>query len=154
MSDYEAARSEAAAKLSRANAKLDRCRDRGNVRLSDLEMVRNDLAELVGEYGAALDELRALATEYGIDATFASTRSVTFTVADTLGDALKALEEFDAKRRDVACRQLVERPVGEWRKVGDGGAVRCGRQCSEMHTYEPGRCEAAVASAEEEADHA
>lgn len=64
-------------------------------------------------------QLRAQATEYGIDATFASTRSVTFTVADNLGDALEALAEFDARHGDVACRQLVERQVGEWRKVGD-----------------------------------
>jgi len=62
-SDYEVAKAESASKLARANAKLNRCRDRGNIRLSDLEMVRNDLAELVGEYGSALDELEQLRDE-------------------------------------------------------------------------------------------
>lgn len=82
--------------------------DRNNLDTADLRALLADAKQL-----------RAQGTEYGIDATFASTRSATFTVADTLGDALKALEEFDAKRGDVVCRQLVERPVGEWRKVGD-----------------------------------
>lgn len=59
-SDHGTAKAESAAKLSRADAKLNRCRDRGDVRLSDLEMVRNDLAELVAEHGAALDELEKL----------------------------------------------------------------------------------------------
>jgi len=62
-SDYEVAKAESASKLARANAKLNRCRDRGNIRLSDLEMVRNDLTELVGEYGSALDELEQLRDE-------------------------------------------------------------------------------------------
>lgn len=52
-------------RVARIDAMLDRCRDRGNVRLSHLEAARNELAELTKEHGAALNELERLRAERG-----------------------------------------------------------------------------------------
>lgn len=62
MSGGTAAR-EAAERLDLIDAMLDRCRDRGNVRLSHLEAARNALADLTGKHVAALDELQQLRAE-------------------------------------------------------------------------------------------
>lgn len=72
----------------------------------------SDLRELLAER----EQLR---DEYGIRADFTDTTSAEGAVADNLGDALRALDEFDAKHGDrVVNRELVQRPVGDWRKVG------------------------------------
>lgn len=64
-------------------------------------------------------EREQLRPEFGVRADFLDTTTAEFTVADNLGDALRALDEFDARHGDkVLSRELVERPVGEWRKVG------------------------------------
>lgn len=47
-------------RLDRVDAILDRCRDRGNVRLSHLEMARNELAELTEEHSALVAEVEQL----------------------------------------------------------------------------------------------
>lgn len=80
-----------------------------------LPLTRDDLRALVVD----AQQLRAQGTEYGIRADFTDTTSAEFTVADNLDDALEALAEFDAKHgHRVVSRELVQRPVGDWRKVG------------------------------------
>jgi hypothetical protein len=66
-----------------------------------------------------------LSPEYGIRAEFISGPDLEVTVAETLGNALAALDEFDAKYGDaVVSRELIERPVGNWRKVGGDDGQR------------------------------
>lgn len=75
----------------------------------------SDLRALVAD----AKQLRAQGTEYGIRADFIDTTSGEFTVADNLDDALRALDEFDAKYGGrVLGRALVQRQVGGWQKVG------------------------------------
>lgn len=67
----------------------------------------------------ALTESEPLRDEYGIRATYISTLTAEGAVADNLYDALIALDRFDEKRgSDVVSRELVQRKVSEWRKVG------------------------------------
>lgn len=67
-------------------------------------------------------QLCAQGPEYGIRADFIDTTSAEFTVAETLDEALEALDEFDAKYgHRVLSRELVKRPVGSWEKVDNRG---------------------------------
>lgn len=88
--------------------------------LSEYEGIdRDDEARAI--VAAVLTQL-ALTDEYGIRVFYTSTLTEERTVADTLGEALAALDRFDAQgRRDVVSRELIQRPVGEWRKIGKEG---------------------------------
>ena len=78
----------------------------------------SDLRTLVAD----AKQLRAQGTEYGIRADWINTLSSEGPVAETLGDALKRLDEFDAMHgHRVVSRELVVRPVGVWRKVDEHG---------------------------------
>jgi hypothetical protein len=70
-----------------------------------------------------LEQLRAqlaepLSDEYGLRITFVSTLTEERAIADTLAGALDVLDAFDARdRRNVVSRELMQRPVGKWRKA-------------------------------------
>lgn len=71
---------------------------------------------------ALVAELKQLRPEYGIRAEWISTLSSEGPVAETLGDALEALEDFDAKNgAKVVSRTLIERKVTGWEAVSTDG---------------------------------
>lgn len=107
-------------RLVHVDGALDHCREHGSVPLASFESARNHLAAVVAEHQAVLDELEPLRDEFGIRATFTDTTSAEFTVAADLADALRALDEFDARHGGrVVSRTLIKRPVGDWREIGD-----------------------------------
>lgn len=78
---------------------------------------RDDLRALVAD----AQQLRTLRPEYGIRADFTDTTSAEGAVAETLGEALEALDRFDEQYRGkVVGRELIQRPVGDWHEIGDG----------------------------------
>lgn len=75
-----------------------------------------------GDLRAVLAELKQLRPEYGIRADWINTLSSEGPVAETLGDALKRLDEFDAMHGDrVVSRELVVRSVSGWRELRTDG---------------------------------
>jgi hypothetical protein len=78
----------------------------------------DDVETVLADYERAMAERKQLRDEYGIRVTYTSTRSAEGAVADTLAGALAALDRLDAENRsDVISRELIQRPVGDWRKV-------------------------------------
>lgn len=72
---------------------------------------------------AVLTERDQLRPEYGLRITYTSTLTEEGAVAETLGDALAALDQLDAAQRpDVVSRMIIQRPVGQWHEIGDGRA--------------------------------
>lgn len=115
----------------------------GDVRIADLDgpeiddMQRRilDAAHAWGTDDHAAEPLRP---EYGIRAEWISTRSSEGPVAETLDDALQALEQFDARHGDrVVSRALIERPVGDWRVLGDDGSPQQPANGADSHADAP-----------------
>lgn len=91
-----------------------------NAYLDDRTQMRIVLAAALTLHDQRAEQRGQLRPEYGIRATYTSTLSSEGPVAETLGDALKRLDEFDAMHgHRVVSRELVVRPVGDWRKVDE-----------------------------------
>jgi Asp-tRNA(Asn)/Glu-tRNA(Gln) amidotransferase B subunit len=77
--------------------------------------IRHCLTRQAEQRSAEAEKLR---TEYGARVTYADTLTAEGPIADTLDEALEALADFDAKgHANVVSRELVQRPVGDWREV-------------------------------------
>lgn len=129
----------------RQNGLLRGERDAATARAEQAEAA---LAEMRERLGTSRDEW---ANHYRSDAG-----------VDYYNGPLESVEEARQAFAQFTGWRLVTRVVGEWRdantvphtaleRAADGQGVRevrCGSECSEGHTYEPGSCEAAIDSDE------
>lgn len=84
----------------------------------EIDDLQRRILDAAHAWGADHHAAEPLRPEFGIRATYISTLTSEGPVAETLSDALEALEQFDAKHGDrVISRTLIQRPVGDWKEL-------------------------------------
>lgn len=78
----------------------------------------DDVQTVLAGYKRLLAEREPLRPEYGMRVTYTSTLTAEGAVADTERQA-RAMLDRTKRHRDVVSAELIQRPVGDWRAVGD-----------------------------------